>query len=128
MAESLAPGGLYLLGLHLTPAGPRRCDHETWAARRGGLRVVSRMWTVQVDTRRRTERVGMSYDVATRTRRFRLADEFSLRTYSRQQMASLLSRITDFELLETFDFNYDLDQPIKVDATTEDVIYLLRRR
>ena len=128
MAEVIASGGLYLLGLHLTPPGPRACDEEAWVARRGGLRVASRMWTIEVDNRRRQERVGMTYDVTTSKRQFRLRDEFPLRTYTRQQMSNLLARVPEFEVLQTYDFNHDIESPISINAATEDVVYVLRRQ
>jgi len=34
MARCLAKGGLYLLGMHLTPTAGPRCEEESWSARR----------------------------------------------------------------------------------------------
>ena len=33
-----------------------------------------------------------------------------------------------WETVETFSFAYDLDDPIVVDGTSEDVVYVLRRK
>jgi SAM-dependent methyltransferase len=128
IAQALAKGGIYLLGLHLTPAGRPRCDRESWSARRGHLSVLSRMWSIHVDRRRRQERVGFTLDVYTPTRQFRLEDEFVFRTYSAGQFRALLGRIPELETVETYDFAYDVDEPIRVTAKTEDVVFVLRRR
>jgi hypothetical protein len=32
-----------------------------------------------------------------------------------------------WDILGTYDFAYDVDDPIEVDATTEDVVYVLQR-
>jgi len=127
VAAALARGGLYVLGLHLTPAGRPKCQEESWSARRGHLAVGSHMWSIELDRRRRRERVGMAVDVHTPRRRFRLLEEMSFRTYTWEQFRRLLGRVGSFEVVATYDFAYDLDQPIRVDRTTEDVVYVLRR-
>lgn len=128
MAKALRKGGLYLLGLHLTPQGPQQCDEESWSARRGNLAVHSYMWTIRVDRRRREETVGMTFDVSTPARKFQLTDEMVFRTYTAQQFNALLSRVGDFEFEAAYDFGYDLQSPIKVDRRTEDVVFVLRKR
>ncbi|MEO1994630.1 MAG: class I SAM-dependent methyltransferase, partial [Planctomycetaceae bacterium] len=65
VAHSLAKGGLYLLGLHLTPTRGARVEEERWLARRGRLTVESYMWSKTLDLQRRRERIGMSFDVRT---------------------------------------------------------------
>lgn len=128
IARALRPGGLYILGLHLTPAGKPQCQEEGWAARRGHLAILSRMWTLALDRRRRIERVALQFDVWTPRRQFRLYDEITFRTYSRQQMARLLRTVGTLEVVQTYDFGYKIDCPIELDRYTEDVVYVLRRR
>lgn len=128
VADALATGGLYLLGLHLTPKREPASDEELWSARRGHLAVCSRMWSIEVDRRRRQERVGMTVDVYTPRKQFRLAEEMIFRTYTVQQIRRLLGCITALELVETYDFAYDVDQPISLDGFTEDVVFVLRKR
>lgn len=128
MAESLASGGIYVLGLHLTPARPLASDQESFSAQRGRVRVDSRMWSMAVDRRRRLERVAWAISVRAGKRKLRFYDEFFFRTYTAAQMEGLLRRSPAFELIATYDFNYCIDLPIDVDKTTEDVVYVLRRR
>jgi hypothetical protein len=50
------------------------------------------------------------------------------RTYTAGQMQSLLSRVPALEVVETYDFSYDMEDPIAIDDSTEDVVYVLRKR
>lgn len=128
MAEALQPGGLYLLGLHLTPTVGPAMDEESWSARRGHLQVNSRLWTKKADRRTRRETLGMTFDVYTPTRQFRLEDEVTFRMYTADQMAALLAAERQFEIVATHDFAYKIHRPIEIGPTTEDVVYVLRKR
>ncbi len=128
VATSLAPGGLYVLGIHLTPLGRRDCDRETWSVRRGRLAVVSRLRSLGMDRRRRRERIRVTFDVSTPSRQLRLVDEMTLRTYTAEQFCRLLEATSALEIVATFDFGYDIGRPIRVDDRTEDVVYVLRKR
>jgi SAM-dependent methyltransferase len=128
VARALAKGGLYVLGFHLTPTRGQGWLCESWSARRGHLGVVSRMWSVDLDRRRRRERVGFTLDVYTPLRQFRLEDQLVFRTYTAAQFRRLLDRIPGLEMVGTYDFAYDIDQPIQIAAETEDVVFVLRKR
>jgi SAM-dependent methyltransferase len=128
VAAALAPGGVYVLGLHLTPErGKPLSDEESWSARRGHLCVLSRMWSQGLDRKRRVETVGMSFDVYTPTQTVRLVDTTGFRTYTAKQMATLLARTPELSVAGVYDFAYDLDEPVEIDSQTEDVIYVLRK-
>jgi SAM-dependent methyltransferase len=129
VAQALAKGGIYVLGLHLTPTTRgQACDRESWSARRGHLAVVSKMWTIEVDRRRRRERVGFTFDVYTPKRQFRLEEELLFRTYTAGQFSRLLARVPELEPVETYDFAYRMDEAICVDSATEDVVFVLRKK
>jgi SAM-dependent methyltransferase len=128
VANALRPGGIYVLGLHLTPTTVEPMQEESWAARRGNLAVLSRLWVLDCDTRKRKEAVGMSFDVYTPTKQFRIEDRVVFRTYSASQMKSLIGEVPDLELIETYDFGYDIKAPVEVTTATEDVVYILRKR
>ncbi len=128
MAYALAKGGIYLLGFHLTPAGPPTCERENWSARRGHLAIHSDMQSLAVDRKRRTETVRFTFDIYTPKRQFRLEDQFVFRTYTAGQFRRLLAKVPELELVETYDFAYDAGQPVTVDGRTEDVVYVLRKR
>ena len=126
VATALAKGGIYVLGFHLTPSGDITCDEEAWSAQRGFLCVTSRMWSMNIDRRRRSEQVGMEVDVHTPTRSFRISEELAFRTYTVAQFRKLLSKVPSLELAETYDFAYR--DPVKINARTEDVVYVLRKK
>lgn len=128
MARALRPGGIYALGLHLTPTSVEPLQEESWSARRGNLAVLSRLWVLDCDTRARKESVGMSFDVYTPTKQFRIEDRVVFRTYSAAQMKSLIAKVSEFEIVETYDFGYDIDAPVEITTATEDVVYILRKR
>jgi SAM-dependent methyltransferase len=128
MADAIARGGLYVLGLHLIPTAGDRCEEESWSARRGNLMINSHMWSKAIDRRRRMEKLGMRLDVYTPTQHLRIHDEMFYRTYTARQMSALLARVPFWEVVATCDFTYDIDRPITVTSTTEDVVYILRKR
>ncbi len=128
VAGALTKGGIYMLGLHLTPLNVALCEHEAWTAQRGHLCINSEMQSLEVDRRRRTERVRFSLDIHTPSRQFKLADEFTFRTYTAKQFQSLLGKVPGFELAETYDFAYEIDHPIEIGRETEDVVYVLRKK
>lgn len=128
IAAALNKGGVYVLGLHLTPQTAQRCTEETWSATRGNLSVVSRLWSIGVDPKKRVERIGMTYDVYTPTRQFRIEDETVFRTYTAAQMQRLFDATPALKLVETYDFRYDSRWPIEIDSATEDVVYILQKQ
>lgn len=128
MAEAVAKGGLYVLGLHLTPTRGPRSEEEAWSARRGNLTVNSYMWSKKLDRKKRDEHLGMTFDVYTPTKHFRIRDEMHYRTYTAAQMESLLLRNGAWEIAETYDFCYEIDHPVRIRTTTEDVVYVLVRK
>lgn len=128
VAQALRAGGLYVLGLHLTPTAVEPMQEESWSARRGNLAVLSKLWVTKCDLKRRRESVGMSFDVYTPTRQFRIEDRIQFRTYTSSQLQTLLASVEEFELTSVYDFSYDIDHPIEIGPETEDVVYVLRKR
>lgn len=127
MASAIRVGGLYLLGLHLRPTEAAPSETESWSARRGHLAVNTHMWTIARDRAARLERFGIRFDVHTPTRQFRITDELVLRSYTDRELRRLTKSAGGWAVEETYDFSYDIDEPIEVDATCEDVVYVLRR-
>ncbi len=128
MAKILNKGGLYALGLHLSPTVGPRCEEEAWSARRGNLAVLTRLETVGIDWKKRLERVAMTYDVYTPSRQFRIQGELGFRTYTAPQFDELLAEVPELEVAAMYDFSYDLAQPVTLDPTTEDIVFILRRK
>jgi SAM-dependent methyltransferase len=127
VAAALKKGGLYVLGLHLTPTEGVPLDEESWSARRGHLGINTNLKTFDLNLRRRTERCQMTMNVYTPTRTFQIIDELVFRTYTRDQFFKLLKAVPALEHVATFDFRYRLDEPIEITADTQDVVFILRR-
>jgi SAM-dependent methyltransferase len=128
MAAALRKGGVYILGLHLTPTEGTPIDEESWSARRGHLGINTHLKTYDLDLRRRTERCTMTMDVYTPTQRFQIVDDLVFRTYTRQQLLRTLASVPDLALNAAYDFQYRVTQPVEVDDATQDVVLILQRR
>lgn len=129
VANSLARGGLYVLGLHLIPSNPNdRVEDEAWHARRGNLAVNTYMWSKGIDARKRYEYLGMKISVYTPTKHLEIEDEMIYRTYSVDQIRRLIRKVPAFDWVASYDFAYDLDEPVDIDGSTEDVVLVLRKR
>ena len=128
MGQAIRVGGLYLLGVHLTPTEVPPSETESWSARRGHLAINTHMWTKQRSKGSRIERFGIQFDIHSPTRSFRIVDELVLRSYKPPQMDRLIASSGCWESVATYNFAYDLDDPIEVDAATEDVVYVLQRK
>lgn len=127
MGKAVRAGGLYLLGIHLRPTEANPSETESWSARRGNLVVNTHMWTLERNVPKRVERFGITFDIHTPLKQFRIEDELVLRSYTDTQLRRLVEKSASWEVLETFDFHYRIDEPIEVDGTCEDVVYVLRR-
>lgn len=129
VGAALRKGGIFVLGLHLTPTrGEIMAEEESWAARRGNLSVLSHMWSIDIDRRRRNESVGMTFDVYTPSDSFRMVNRIDFRTYTARQMTDLITKAGCFDVAATYDFAYEIDTPVEINAETEDVIYILRKK
>jgi SAM-dependent methyltransferase len=127
VAAALRPGGIYALGLHLTPTEGTPLEEERWSARRGHLGINTHLKTFDLDIRQRTEQCLMTMDVYTPTKTFQIVDELVFRTYLRRQLQRLLAAVPEFELAAVFDFTYRIDEPIEIGDDTQDVVLVLRK-
>jgi SAM-dependent methyltransferase len=127
VAQALVRGGVYVLGVHLTPTEGHRMETESWTARRGNLQVNSYMWSKELDLKKRNERLGMTLDVYTPTSHRRIVDEMNYRTYTAGQFRKLLRRCPEFETLAVHDFCYEIGQEVQIRPSTEDVVFVLRK-
>ena len=127
MAAALRPGGLYMLGLHLTPTRGTAMDEEAWSARRGHLQVNTRLKTVRRRPSKREEWFTMTCEIYTPSSYKHLSEEIMFRSYTARQFDDLLASVGGFSVVETFDFHYRIDHPIVITPQTEDVVYVLRR-
>jgi SAM-dependent methyltransferase len=128
MGQAIRKGGIYLLGVHLTPTKAPASETESWSARRGNLAVNTHMWTIDRNRKTRIEKFGIRFDIHTPKKSWRIDDMLVLRSYTAPQMAKLIRDCGDWDWIASHDFHYQIDEPTVVDATSEDVVYVLRRR
>ncbi len=127
-AKAVREGGLYVLGLHVFPPDADPDCIERWTAKHGTTRLTVTLNASALDARQRLERIRISMRVHTRRESFRLKDEFALRTYTARQLRRLLASVPEWELLDVFDFWYDITEPLKLDDEISDTVCVLRRR
>ena len=85
------------------------------------------MWSKGIDKKTRLEGLGITLDIYTPTQHKRIVDHMDYRTYTQRQFNSLLKKVSEFEIEEVYDFSFKIDDPVVIDATTEDVVYILRK-
>jgi SAM-dependent methyltransferase len=127
MAGALEPGGLLVLGLHLTDYGRTSCEHERWVEERDGVRVVCNTRTWPADKRTRLERVRARLKVTENGQTREQETIWDFRTYNAAQLKSLLGAVPELERVACFDFHYDLGAERKLDDSYADVIVVLRK-
>jgi SAM-dependent methyltransferase len=128
MAESLRPGGIYILGFHLLPLDADEECIERWTARHGCTQVTVTFRVLATDRRRRIEQLRISLLVRNGSRELRLRDEFPFRMYTAAQFRRLLGAVPSLELCDVYDFWYEIDHPLKFDDELADSVFVLRKR
>lgn len=129
VAHALVPGGLFVLGLHLSDYARTRPVHERWVATRDGFEVVCNTRTWPADRRRRREwvRCRMQIRDLENDELRRQQSQWEFRTYDAAQLKRTLRKVPSLRLVEAFDFAYDLDSPRAFDDSQEDIILVFRR-
>ena len=128
VARALRPGGLYVLGFHLTEYASRSRSRERWVGRRRGRRVVSNLQIWPADRAARTEDVRVRLRVEGGARELRYETNWKFRTYDAREVRRLLAGVPELEHVATHDFTYRLDRERELDDEQLDVVLVLRRR
>lgn len=128
VAEALEPGGVYVLGLHLTHYERVREERERWVETRDGVTVTSDMRVGRPDRRTRLEPVvtRLTEVEGGTTREYEAS--WSFRTYGSAQMRALVAAVPAFELAGLHDFDYDLAKRSTWTDGRLDKVLALRRR
>jgi SAM-dependent methyltransferase len=128
VATALAPGGIYVLGLHLLPPDADEESLERWTATKGKTKVVFTLRVLDFNRRTRLEKMRATMLVRTSKKELRLASEFSFRIYTAAQFRTLLAEVPQLELCDVYDFCYEIDQPLKLDNVISDTVFILRKK
>ena len=130
VASLLRRGGLYLLGFHLIPLDADPECTERWVARHAGTRLHVTLKVTGFDRRRRQEQLRVTMKAQKRSGKVeRIRSEFPLRLYTPAQARRLFRKVEDvFEIAETFNFDYDIEDPQAFDDELTDALFVLKRR
>ena len=128
--DALAPGGVYLLGLHVVDYEyhAEQGDRERWHADADGLAVDAKIFSSVPDPETRTESVA-AYLRVTRAPGDvqRLLCRFPMRTYDVAELFQLVRTCgRPFEVAEVYDFDYRPSDPRENDDQLA-VLLVLRR-
>ncbi len=125
--DHLAPGGIYVLGVHLADYGAARPEHERWVGERDGIQVVSNTRTWPADRVTRRERIRNRLTVAIGGAAERYESTWECRTYDHAELSRLVGRIAGLEQVACYDFNHDIATPTHLDAEATEAVLVLRR-
>lgn len=128
VADALLPGGLYLLGFHLTDYDWDACQHERWVGQRDGVKVVCNIRSWPPEARKRREKVRSRMTVTQDGKVRHTETEWWFRTYDAAQARKLLRSVPALELVATYDFCYDWTTPRDLDDKQLDTLLILRKR
>lgn len=128
MAKALRPGGLCLIGLHLTDYRNSKLDHERWIGRKPGIKVVSDTWSAPADAKRRREAMRTVMRI-TKKGKTRVEETlWDFRTYSPKEMKQLIQKVPSLRCVACYDFHYDLESRRRLHETYSDIILILQKR
>jgi len=90
--------------------------------------INTHMWPRDKDPKNRVERFNLRFDVYTPTEQLRIDDCLVLRSYTYKQFEAMIAKTEHWEIEEAYDFRYDINEPIEVYESAEDVVYILKRK
>ncbi|MEX0820493.1 MAG: class I SAM-dependent methyltransferase [Pirellulaceae bacterium] len=128
IAESLRPGGIYILGFHLLPPDADEECIERWSAKHGRTKVTMTLRVLDFDRGTRLETIRFSLRVRSGKRDLKLQSDYQYRIYTAAQFQRLLHDVPRFELCDVYDFWYDIDDPLQLSNELGDAVFILRKR
>ncbi len=130
VVSALRPGGLFFLGLHVMP--PDADDHcvERWKGKTGRTEVAFKLEVVEWKRRLRHETLRVTMTIRKGTQKaVRVQTDMTLRSYTLTQLKKLLAQVPELKLVESYDFWYDIDEPVKLSTQDScDTLLILRRQ
>ncbi|MCG5051956.1 MAG: class I SAM-dependent methyltransferase [Myxococcales bacterium] len=130
VAACLRPGGVYLLGFHLTDYDRTNAERERWVQSRGDDHVTCNIQIWPPERRTRLERARSRLvvrPVRGKGSAKRFETNWHFRTYSRAQFLTLIAKVPSLRHVDTHDFDYDPDHHARFGEDRADVIAVLRR-
>ncbi|MEM7145030.1 MAG: class I SAM-dependent methyltransferase [Verrucomicrobiota bacterium] len=127
MERVLKPGGLFVMGLHLTDYGRARPEHERWVGEDRKVRVVCNTRTWPADRKKRLERIRTRLAVECGgTVERRLESEWMARTYDLGQLKRLIGKVRGLEMVGGYDFGEEIPEEGELEEGMGYVVVVLR--
>lgn len=127
VADHLREGGLYILGFHIIPPDADEDCTERWTGKSGKTSVTFTLRVIDFDRRKRRETLRISMLARTPKGETRGRSEFQLRLYKADQLKRLFAKVPDFEIVEIFDFGYEIEYPRDFDNDLADAVFVLKK-
>ncbi|MDG1897612.1 MAG: class I SAM-dependent methyltransferase [Fuerstiella sp.] len=129
VAQSVRTGGLYLIGMHLLPPDADEEDNEEWSVSRDGMTVTMQLDVANCDrtTRLETLKFRMEAVTANSDSPQCFETDYQMRIYRAHQFEELIKRVPAFELIDVYDFWYDIEEPLRLSDEMGDTVFVLRR-
>ena len=128
VAEHLRPGGLYILGFHIIPLDVEETCIERWKATHSQTTVHVTLRVTEFMRRKRLEQIRVTVTAKRPNDTIKLRTEFPLRLYTVPQALKTIASAPDFEIVSIHDFNYEIDEPVELNADSVDTIFILRKK
>ena len=128
VADVLKPGGVYVLGVHLTDYANTQEEHERWANERDGVTVVCNIHSWPADKKTRLEKVRSRLSITQGKEKKTQETTWYFRTYNARQMKALLKKEPRFELVACYDFTHEIENNRLLNDSYSDVVLVLRRQ
>ena len=126
-SNHLNKGGIYVLGIHLITSTVDILD-DTWDIdnHQDGVTVKASLRTLDYNKTKRIETLQAKLLINTPTKNLRLLSDYTLKTYTHQQIKALLAKVPTLKHIATYD-SYDVDKPIALNGTQDDVVIILQK-
>ena len=130
VAKSLRPGGLYVIGMHLLPPDADEEDEEQWSVADGGTNVRIQLDVAECNRAKREE--VLRFHMSVESEEFEgvrtFSSDYRMRIYQASDVLRLFESVPEFELLDVYDFWYDIDEPLTLSDELGDTVFVLRRK
>jgi len=127
MADVLRPGGVYVLGLHLSEYSYRGTTLERWEVKREGCHIICNIRTWPPNRKTRTSRFRARLTVQELGQIKQLESNWVARTYGPRQLKSLISAEPRFEILCCYGFDYDIERTLPLEGGRLDLVLIIRK-
>ena len=78
--------------------------------------------------KRRLETIRFRLRVHSGKRDLNLCSDYKYRIYTADQFRGLLATVPEFELMDVYDFWYEIDKPLELNDEMGDCVFILKRR